>query len=108
MGWRGRGRKQENLNVLCVPLRALRGETVPRHGWPAHTHSSSPFLVAEPSYESPAMGRIRNHLPLAPPSSQEDAYVRKSIGWVGEQDNGNPVIVRTVLVDGGAVGHQGC
>lgn len=54
------------------------------------------------------MGRIRNHLPLAPPSSQEDAYVRKSIGWVGEQDNGNPVIVRTVLVDGGAVGHQGC
>lgn len=54
------------------------------------------------------MGRIRNHLPLAPPSSQEDAYVRKSIGWVGEQDNGNPVIVRTVLVDGGAVGYQGC
>lgn len=49
MGWRGRGRKQENLNVLCVPLRALLGETVPRHGWPVHT---LPLLVAEPSYES--------------------------------------------------------
>lgn len=54
------------------------------------------------------MGRIRNPSPLAPPSGQEDAYVHKSIGWVGQQDSGSPVIVRTVLVDGGAVGHQGC
>lgn len=48
MGWRGRGRKQENLNVLCVPLRALRGETVPRHGWPAHT-LPLPFLSQNPA-----------------------------------------------------------
>lgn len=61
----------------------------------------------------------RDHLPwvesevgmspsLPPPSSQEDAYVHKSIGRVGEQDSDSPVIVRTVLVHGGAVGHQGC
>ena len=46
--------------------------------------------------------------PLPPPSSQEDMYVHKSIGCVGEQDNDSPVIVRTVLVHGRAVGHQGC
>ena len=37
MGWRGRERKQENLNARYVPPRALLGETVPRHGWPAYT-----------------------------------------------------------------------
>ena len=43
MGWRGRERKQENLNALYVPPRALLGETVPRHGWPAYT-LPLPFL----------------------------------------------------------------
>lgn len=51
MGWRGRERKQENLNALYVPPRALLGETVPRHGWPAYT-LPLPFVVTEPSYES--------------------------------------------------------
>ena len=35
--------------------------------------------------------RIKNHLPLPPPSSQEDAYVHKAIGWDGEQDSDSPV-----------------
>ena len=37
------------------------------------------------------MGRIRNHLLLPPPPSQEDMYVHKSIGRDGQQDNDSPV-----------------